>query len=207
MKRNIHAEETALLAALAEKGVRPRLLLHSCCAPCSSHVVTYLKDYFDLTVFYYNPNISPEAEYEKRRAEQLRFLEQEGIPVLSCGYEGGRYDEAVRGLEEEPERGARCTVCFALRLERTAREAAAGGFDYWCTTLTVSPHKDAALINELGERIGCAAGVPFLPSDFKKRDGYRRSVQLSAQYGLYRQNYCGCRFSRAERERQKSRKP
>lgn len=200
MNRNYHAEETALLEKLARSGIRPKMLLHSCCAPCSSHVVTYLRDRFDLTVFYYNPNISPLEEYEKRKSEQKRFLAEIGIPFRDCGYEGEGYERAVAGLEHEPERGARCEVCFALRLRRTAREAKSEGFEYYCTTLSVSPHKSAALLNELGERIGKEEGVPFFPSDFKKKGGYLRSVRLSEEYGLYRQDYCGCRFSRAERE-------
>lgn len=203
MKHNYHAEETALLEELARSGKRPKMLLHSCCAPCSSHVVTYLRDRFELTVFYYNPNISPLEEYQKRREEQKRFLAEMGIPFRECGYEGERYEEAVVGLEREPERGARCEVCFELRLRRTAREAKAGGFESFCTTLSVSPHKDAALLNELGERIGKEEGVSFFPSDFKKKGGYLRSVRLSEEYGLYRQDYCGCRFSRAERESQR----
>ena len=181
-----------------------RLLLHSCCAPCSSHCLSELSPQIGVTVFYYNPNLDCAEEYEKRKREQLRFLRETGLAdFLDCDYAPEDYISAVRGLEEEKEGGARCAVCFRLRLERTAREAKARGFDYFATTLTVSPLKNAKLINTIGFAVAEEVGVPYLPSDFKKRGGYLHSVRLSEEYGLYRQDYCGCAFSKAERERQK----
>ena len=181
-----------------------RLLLHSCCAPCSSHCLSELSPQIGVTVLYYNPNLDSAGEYEKRKREQLRFLRETGLAdFLDCDYAPEDYLAAVRGLEEEKEGGARCAVCFRLRLERTAREAKARGFDYFATTLTVSPLKNAKLINTIGFAVAEEVGVRYLPSDFKKRGGYLHSVKLSEEYGLYRQGYCGCAFSKAERERQK----
>ena len=181
-----------------------RLLLHSCCAPCSSHCLSELSPQIGVTVLYYNPNLDSAGEYEKRKREQLRFLRETGLAdFLDCDYAPEDYLAAVRGLEEEKEGGARCAVCFRLRLERTAREAKARGFDYFATTLTVSPLKNAKLINTIGFAVAEEVGVKYLPSDFKKRGGYLHSVRLSEEYGLYRQDYCGCAFSKAERERQK----
>ena len=181
-----------------------RLLLHSCCAPCSSHCLSELSPQIGVTVLYYNPNLDCAGEYEKRKREQLRFLRETGIAdFLDCDYAPEDYLAAVRGLEEEKEGGARCAVCFRLRLDRTAREAKARGFDYFATTLTVSPLKNAKLINTIGFAVAEEVGVKYLPSDFKKRGGYLHSVKLSEEYGLYRQDYCGCAFSKAERERQK----
>ena len=181
-----------------------RLLLHSCCAPCSSHCLSELSPQIGVTVLYYNPNLDCAGEYEKRKREQLRFLRETGLAdFLDCDYAPEDYLAAVRGLEEEKEGGARCAVCFRLRLERTAREAKARGFDYFATTLTVSPLKNAKLINTIGFAVAEEVGVKYLPSDFKKRGGYLHSVKLSEEYGLYRQDYCGCAFSKAERERQK----
>ena len=187
------------------KGAREkRLLLHSCCAPCSSHCLSELSPQIGVTVFYYNPNLDCAEEYEKRKREQLRFLRETGLAdFLDCDYAPEDYLAAVRGLEEEKEGGARCAVCFRLRVERTAREAKARGFDYFATTLTVSPLKNAKLINTIGFAVAEEVGVRYLPSDFKKRGGYLHSVRLSEEYGLYRQDYCGCAFSKAERERQK----
>lgn len=184
----------AVLAALGDS--RPRLLLHSCCGPCSSAVIERLAPRFDLTVYYYNPNIAPEEEYRRRLAVQRELVEKLGGAVLVEGeYEPAVFLAAVRGLEGEPEGGARCTECFRLRLEATARRAAEGGFDFFCTTLTVSPHKDAGRINAISEALAARYGVAALPADFKKREGYKRSIELSKAYGLYRQNYCGCPFS------------
>ena len=187
------------------KGARDkRLLLHSCCAPCSSHCLSELSPQIGVTVLYYNPNLDCAEEYEKRKREQLRFLRETGLAdFLDCDYAPEEYLFSVRGLEEEKEGGARCAVCFRLRLERTAREAKARGFDYFATTLTVSPLKNAKLINKIGFAVAEEVGVKYLPSDFKKRGGYLHSVRLSEEYGLYRQDYCGCAFSKAERERQK----
>lgn len=181
-----------------------RLLLHSCCAPCSSHCLSELSPQIGVTVLYYNPNLDCAGEYEKRKREQLRFLRETGLAdFLDCDYAPEDYLAAVRGLEEEKEGGARCAVCFRLRLDRTAREAKARGFDYFATTLTVSPLKNAKLINTIGFAVAEEVGVRYLPSDFKKRGGYLHSVKLSEEYGLYRQDYCGCAFSKAEREWQK----
>lgn len=182
----------------------PRLLLHSCCAPCSSYVLEYLSAYFEITVFYYNPNISPEEEFFKRAEEQRRLIEQlpakHPIHLLIGAYEPQRFYELSRGYETVPEGGERCIRCYRLRLEEAARLAAEGGFDYFATTLTISPLKNAEKLNDIGEELGTIYQVEHLPSDFKKKNGYRRSVELSGQYGLYRQNYCGCVFSKRESE-------
>jgi len=195
MKTNYQLETDQVLRGLT---FRPRLLLHSCCGPCSSAVIEYLRPYFDLTVLYYNPNIQPETEYARRLAAQKQLIERmcPEVALLELGWDGPCYAEAVRGLENEPEGGARCTACFALRLARTAREAAAGNFDFFCTTLTVSPHKDAERINAIGRALAEKYGVAWLPSDFKKREGYKRSIQLSREYALYRQDYCGCLYAK-----------
>lgn len=199
MKTNYQKQTDAVIAALPA-GERPRLLLQSCCGPCSSYVLEYLTQYFRVTVLYYNPNIQPQAEYDKRLHWQREIISQlptqTPVELLDCGYDGARYTEAVRGLEREPEGGARCTVCFRLRLEETARLAKAHGYDYFCSTLTVSPHKDAERLNAIGAALAAEYGVAWLPSDFKKREGYKRSIELSKQYGLYRQDYCGCLFSK-----------
>lgn len=176
-----------------------RLLLHSCCAPCSSYCLTQVSGVFRTTVFYYNPNLDCSEEYEKRKREQIRFLEETGqADFLDFGYDHGEFLRVAHGLEGEKEGGARCKECFFLRLERTAREAKAGGYDYFATTLTVSPLKNARLINEIGFAMQEQYGVNYLPTDFKKRGGYLRSVELSKEYGLYRQNYCGCEFSKRD---------
>lgn len=174
---------------------KPRLALHSCCGPCSSYVLEYLTQYFDVTLFFYNPNIYPEAEYQKRLLEQNRLCELLGIKTVECDYDPDRFFEYVKGLEDEPEGGARCTRCFEMRLEYTASLAKENSFTLLATTLTVSPHKNAPLINEIGERICEKYGIRWLPSDFKKKGGYQRSIELSKQYQLYRQNYCGCAYS------------
>ena len=196
MKRNYQLELDRITASLSG---RPRLLLHSCCGPCSSYVLEYLTRYFEVFLSYYNPNIQPRAEYDLRLENQLCVLGRiPGVTLVPCGYDGGAYDEAVRGLEDEPEGGARCTECFKLRLDFAAREAKRLGCDYFATTLTVSPHKDAQRINAIGEALAGKYGVKWLPGDFKKRDGYKRSIELSREFGLYRQNYCGCLFSKTE---------
>ena len=187
----------ALIQSLGER--RPRLLLHSCCGPCSSYVLEYLSDYFDITLFFYNPNIQPAEEYEKRLLTQKKLLERakykNPVAFLSGEYEPQRFFEAVKGLENCREGGARCEKCFELRLSKAAEIAKKGGFDYFATTLTVSPHKNAVLINEIGGRY-----QNYLPSDFKKREGYNRSIILSKEYELYRQDYCGCIFSKGEKD-------
>ncbi len=177
----------------------PKLLLHSCCAPCSSHCIEYLSQYFNITVLYYNPNIYPEAEYEKRKAEQKRLISEMDtkypVKMLDCDFESVKFYSAVKGLENCREGGERCFICYRLRLEKTAIEAKNNGFDYFTTTLTISPLKNAQKINEIGEELAEKYCVKFLPSDFKKREGYKRSIELSKVYNLYRQNYCGCVFS------------
>lgn len=201
VRRNYEKELTELIAREAKTGIRPHLLLHSCCAPCSSSVLERLSPYFDITVLYYNPNIWPEEEYLFRKEEQMAFIRRfpfaGKVDFLDCDYREEEFEEAVRGLEQEPERGSRCTVCYRLRLYETARRAKALGCGYFCTTLSVSPLKDAARINAIGEEIAALlAGPRWLPSDFKKKNGYLRGTQISKEYGMYRQDYCGCRFSR-----------
>lgn len=198
MKKNYQLDTDKTIEALS--GERPTLLLHSCCGPCSSYVLEYLTQYFDVTVLFYGPNIQPEEEYFKRLEYQRRVLQHIPAKILECQYDGEAFRRAVKGLENEREGGARCTVCFALRLEETARQAAEHGFEYYCTTLTVSPHKDAQRINALGEKIGEKYGVKWLPSDFKKRGGYQRSIALSRELELYRQDYCGCTYSKVAAE-------
>ncbi|MCH5258854.1 MAG: epoxyqueuosine reductase QueH [Lachnospiraceae bacterium] len=220
----------------------PTLFLHSCCAPCSSYVLEYLREYFRITVFYYNPNISMEEEYRKRVAEQKRLIKayneeisgkdaqnvnpkgellqgralQNGkaqgkkssnicylIDIIEGDYDPGCFYEIAQGLEQCPEGGERCFACYELRLRETAKRAQAGKYDYFATTLTISPLKNAVKLNEIGERLAAEYGVNWLPSDFKKKGGYQRSIELSKEYDLYRQDYCGCVYSKEERERQK----
>lgn len=195
MRRNFQRELDMLLEQLQKENRRPSLLLHGCCAPCSSYVLEYLNSFFEITLFYYNPNIYPASEYCRRLEEQRMLLSRLNIPILEGPYEPDAYDQAVQGLEGEPEGGARCRKCFALRLEAAAAKAAELSYDFFATTLSISPHKNAQLLGELGESIGHRYGVQHLPSDFKKKEGYKRSIQLSAEYGLYRQNYCGCLHS------------
>lgn len=209
-QRTGQAENTKSAYWAADRGV-PRLFLHSCCAPCSSYVLEYLRKYFQITVFYYNPNISMEAEYHKRVEEQKRLInaynEEDGgrgylIHIIEGDYEPARFFEAVKGLENCPEGGERCFACYEMRLRESAKRAAEGKYDYFTTTLTISPLKNAVKLNEIGERLAQEYGVCWLPSDFKKRGGYQRSIVLSKEYGLYRQDFCGCVYSRQERDRQ-----
>ena len=207
MKINYQLAMERELAEIARREERPRLLLHSCCAPCSSAVLERLTDWFDLTVFYYNPNISPEEEFLRRAEEQRRLIAE--LPhaheiQFRCGeYESEAFEALARGLEDVPEGGERCTRCFRLRLGKTAALAAREGFDYFTTTLSISPLKDAQCLNAIGGELAEQFGVAYLFSDFKKKNGYKRSCELSVQYGLYRQDYCGCRFSQMEREKKK----
>lgn len=194
MKKNYQLETDAELERIGD--ARPSLLLHSCCGPCSSYVLEYLTRHFDVTVLFYGPNIQPREEYDKRLYYQKKVIERYGAGHMECGYDGGAFEEAVRGLEDEPEGGARCTVCFELRIGETARLAAERGFEYYCTTLSVSPHKDAERINDIGRAVGGKYGVRWLPSDFRKRGGYQRSIELSRELELYRQDYCGCLYGR-----------
>lgn len=201
---NRQKELDRILASLPEGGEAPTLFLHACCAPCSSYVLEYLSQYFAITLFYYNPNISPASEYA-HRAEEARRLVREmtlshPVVVEEGAYEPEKFLAASRGLEREPEGGARCFACYELRLRETARLAAARGFDWFCTTLSISPLKNAEKLNEIGERVAAEYGVRWLPSDFKKREGFKRSIVLSQKYHLYRQDYCGCVFSKAQRD-------
>lgn len=197
MPKNYQKELDNVIHTLVAEHRRPRLLLHSCCGPCSSYVLEYLSKYFDITLFYYNPNIFPREEYDLRLANQQKVLDStDWAKLLPCEYDHTEFLTAVKGLESLQEGGERCTECFRLRLERTAKAARDGGYDCFTTTLTVSPHKNAELLNRLGEEIGKKYGVSHLPGDFKKREGYKRSIVLSEQLGLYRQNYCGCEFSK-----------
>lgn len=194
MKRNYERMMQEQLKSIP-KG--ERLLLHSCCAPCSSLCLERLKEHFQVTVLYYNPNIDNEEEYAKRKAEQIRFLQETGwADFLDCDHEAEKFFEAVSGLEQEPERGKRCYVCYKLRLEKTAQVAKEHGFAFFATTLTLSPHKNADWLNEIGENLGGMYALNYLYTDFKKQGGYYRSLELSDQYGLYRQNFCGCSFSK-----------
>ena len=196
-KRNYSDEMDRITGAL--DGKKPSLLLHSCCGPCSSSVLERLTGNFDVTLLWYNPNLYPEAEYVKRLDTQKELLEKSGladsVSIMIEPWRSEDYYKSIKGLESEPEGGKRCEQCFALRLSETARIAAENRFDYFCTTLTVSRYKNAPLLNELGEAAGRSAGVRWLPSDFKKHGGEQRSQELSREYGLYRQNYCGCEFS------------
>lgn len=198
--RNFSREMEALLATLKEQGRRPTLLLHSCCAPCSSYVLEYLCPYFDITVYFYNPNIHPIDEYDRRLSEQERLIgimqkEHPTLSLIKGEYDTDSFFAAAEGLEDEKEGGKRCEKCFDLRLMKTAELAQKGGFDFFATTLTVSPHKNAALINSIGEESAAKHSVDYLASDFKKKGGYQRSIVLSKQFDLYRQNYCGCAFA------------
>lgn len=224
---NYQRELEKILNGLQETagGPAPTLYLHSCCAPCSSYVLEYLSRYFRMTVFYFNPNICEAPEYRKRVAEQKRLIaayneeRKEGgafrgsevsegsgvlqgypIDLVEGDYEPGRFFEMARGLEACPEGGERCFRCYDLRLRETAGRGAEGGFDYFATTLTISPLKNARKINEIGQALAREYGIAWLPSDFKKKDGYKRSIELSARYGLYRQDYCGCTYSKASRQ-------
>ena len=179
---------------------KPKLLLHSCCAPCSSYVITYLYDYFDITILYYNPNIYPYEEYKKRKDEQIRLISNfKGVKIIDCDYDNDIYNEVIKGLENEPERGSRCTKCFYLRLNKTGEIAKKNDFEYFGTTLTVSPYKNARLLNEIGEDISKKYDIKWLYSNFKKNDGYKKSIELSKKYDLYRQDYCGCIYSRRDK--------
>ena len=207
MKINYQLEMEKELECIRRTGRRPRLLLHSCCAPCSSAVLERLTEAFDITVFFYNPNIAPEEEFIHRVEEQARFIaempKQGTIELIRGEYDDNAFYALAKGLEEVLEGGERCTRCFRLRLGRTAQLAKEQGFDYFTTTLSISPLKDAQRLNAIGAEFAAKFDVPYLFSDFKKKNGYRRSCELSVEYGLYRQDYCGCIYSQMERERQK----
>lgn len=196
MLRNYQREMEAEIEALM--GSRPTLLLHSCCGPCSSAVIERLCQHFQVTVYYYNPNIEPEAEYRHRLAEQERLLKllPGDAQMLSCDYDHAAFAAFAEEMAQEPEGGKRCLRCFELRLRKTAQTAAEQGYAYFTTTLSVSPHKNAEILNQIGQAAGEKYGVKYLMADFKKKNGYLRSLQLSKEYGLYRQDYCGCLYSK-----------
>lgn len=201
-KRNYQKELEQIIERHEKNGEVPSLFLHSCCAPCSSYVLEYLSDYFKITVFYYNPNIFPAEEFVKRTKEQQALIEQlparHSISFLAGEYESERFYEMAKGLENVPEGGERCFKCYELRLRKAAELAKEGGFDYFTTTLSISPLKNAQKLNEIGEKIAEEMGISYLNSDFKKKNGYKRSTELSKEYGLYRQDYCGCVYSMRE---------
>ena len=196
MKDSYYKLELEELSKIKDK---KKILLHSCCAPCSSHVITFLTKYFDITILYYNPNISPKSEYDKRKEEQIRLINEidkiNSIDIIDCDYDNDKYESLIKGYEDCPERGDRCTICFNLRLEKTAKMAHELNYDYYCSTLSVSPYKNSKLINEIGEKFGEKYNIKWLYSDFKKEDGYKKSIELSHKYNLNRQNYCGCKYS------------
>lgn len=201
MKNNYHKEMMKEIEGLAEKGGRlSKLLLHSCCAPCSSYVILFLSEYFDLEIFFFNPNIHPEEEYEKRLNEQIRLVEEMGLSykVIETPHQSPLFYQAVKSFENLGEGSERCERCFKLRLGETAKYGAENSFDYFTTTLTISPLKNAQLINKIGQGLEKEYAIKFLCSDFKKNNGYKQSTELSKKYGLYRQNYCGCVFSQQE---------
>lgn len=198
------------IAEIKREGRRPSLLLHACCAPCSSYTLEYLAEIFDITVFFFNPNISPESEYIFRQKELERLIGEmplpSGVKLMSGRYDPREFYDMARGREELPEGGARCHDCYRLRLAETANIARDNGFDYFTTTLSISPYKNAQWLNSIGAEEGERVGVKYLFSDFKKKNGYKRSCELSEIYGLYRQDYCGCEFSRIAAEKRKAQK-
>lgn len=197
---NYQKELEKVINDIVNKNETPTLLLHSCCAPCSSYVLEYLSNYFKITIFYYNPNISPKEEFDKRIEEQKRLINE--LPVknkvefIEGKYDNDKYEDSIKGLEQEKEGGSRCHICYRLRLEETAKIAKETGFDYFTTTLSISPYKNAKVLNEIGEELGKIYNISYLYADFKKRDGYKRSIELSRIYNLYRQDYCGCEYSK-----------
>ena len=202
---NYQKELDKTLEKLTKEERVPKLLLHSCCAPCSSFVLEYLSQYFEITVFYYNPNIYPESEYTKRIWEQQKLIDElpakHPISFMAGPYDKERFYEMASGLEHVKEGGARCMKCYELRLREAAKIAKNAGFDYFTTTLSISPLKKAERLNEIGQRLGEEYEVEYLLSDFKKKNGYKRSIELSKIYGLYRQDYCGCEFSMENRDK------
>lgn len=204
MTNNINYQKQLdkIIQGLGEKA--PSLLLHTCCAPCSSYCIEYLSNHFNITVLYYNPNIYPESEYIHRKAEQIRLIGEMNtkypVKFIDCDFESEKFYEAVNGMENCREGGERCFKCYRLRLTKAARVASENGFDYFTTSLTISPLKNAGKINEIGEELAKEYGVKFLPSDFKKKEGFKRSIELSKEYNLYRQNYCGCVYSQKRLE-------
>ena len=208
--RNYQKELDSLIASNTAAGIRPTLMLHVCCAVCASYVLEYLHAHFAITVAYYNPNITDDAEYRYRYSELRRYVAEAGlsddIRFVEAEYDPERFFALAKGREEEREGGSRCELCFYERLSYTARLAKEGGYDYFATTLTISPLKNVAVLNAVGERVAAETGATYLPTDFKKKEGYKRSIELSRQYSLYRQNYCGCVYSRREAQRREAAK-
>ena len=202
MKKNYQLMMEDVIRRDCGEGHRPTLLLHACCAPCSSYVLEALSPYFSITLFFYNPNISPVEEYDFRLEELRRLVQEMGladsVKVIAADYEAERFSEIASGREHLAEGGSRCADCYRLRLQKTAQTAREHGFDYFTTTLSISPYKNAEWLNTIGAEEGEQAGIPYLPSDFKKKNGYKRSCELSEIYGLYRQNYCGCVYSKRD---------
>ncbi len=208
--RNYQRELDMILEKLSFEKTVPGLLLHSCCAPCSSYCLSYLAEYFSITVFYYNPNISPEEEYKKRVQEQKRLIAclpvKHAVSFAEGAYEPEQFYQMAAGMEQLPEGGERCFACYEMRQRKAAEYAKENGFDYFTTTLSVSPHKNAAKLNEIGLRLAEEYQIPYLVSDFKKKGGYQKSIGYSREYGLYRQNYCGCEFSKKQAEQKQIQK-
>lgn len=198
MKQNYQLMLDQTIKSISKLERKPSLLLHTCCAPCSSYVLEYLSQYFQITLYYYNPNISPQEEYDQRATEQQRLINAMslGIDLIVATYNPEPFEKMAKGLEHEPEGGARCEPCYKLRLFETGRYAKENNFDYFTTTLSISPHKDSAKLNSIGKNYEEHFQIPYLYSDFKKKGGYQRSCQLSKDFNLYRQDFCGCIYSK-----------
>ncbi len=200
MNRNFSKELDALIDKNKKDGIVPKLMLHACCACCASYVLEYLSEHFDIFLLYFNPNITIADEYNYRYSELKRLVKEmplkRKVEIVECDYDSKKYLDAVKGLENEPERGGRCSVCFDMRLDETAKKAKEYGCDYFATTLTISPLKNSSIINSIGDSFSQKYAVSYLPTDFKKKNGYKRSIELSKEYNLYRQNYCGCVYSK-----------
>ena len=207
---NYNVEMEKIIGDLQKENKIPKLLLHSCCAPCSSHVITTLTPYFDITIIYYNPNIEPKEEYEKRKQEEIRFIKEfpniNRLDFMDCDYNNELFHNEIKGLEDIPEGGKRCFKCYELRMDYTAKKALENNYDFFATTLTVSPLKNSIILNQIGEELQTKYNIKYLYSDFKKKNGYKNSIELSKEYNLYRQDYCGCIYSKKERELQKEKK-
>ena len=205
---NYNVEMEKILEEIKESNITPKLLLHSCCAPCSSHVISVLTNYFDITILYYNPNIEPFEEYEKRKQEEIRFINEfpnkNKLDIIDCDYDNNIFHEMSKGLEQEKEGGARCVKCYHLRLDKTATIAKELNYDYFATTLTVSPLKNSEKLNTIGLILENKYNIKYLVSDFKKKEGYKHSIELAKEYNLYRQDYCGCIYSKQQREEEKA---